>query len=199
MRRRFTRISSLFLAVRNWVKFEHTASYINQHIQFPSRNATTITSTHILKAPHLMLPVNNLSVPRPFSINSDQEASSVKEYEYLSVMQMVVFKRSKKLEKWGLMVTPAIVSDVLSRVRNDWETAFTFFLWAGKQPDYAHSVREYHSTISILGKFRKFDTASALINDMRAASSLTPHPFDKDQKIRSCARCRQGNQYFLCA
>ncbi|CAA2993819.1 Hypothetical predicted protein [Olea europaea subsp. europaea] len=32
----------------------------------------------------------------------------------------------------------------------------------------------YHSMISILEKFRKFDTASALINDMRAASLLTP-------------------------
>ncbi|XP_022855800.1 pentatricopeptide repeat-containing protein At5g15010, mitochondrial [Olea europaea var. sylvestris] len=202
MRRRFTRISALFPAIRNCVKFEHTSSYFNQHIQFPTRNATTFTSTHLLKPSRYMVPINNFSITRPFSTNSDQECSSDTEYEFErhadgeklgdfkgvtnldslddleTIMAILraggVQEKSKNLEKCGVMVTPAIVSNVLSRVRNDWETAFTFFLWAGKQPDYAHSIREYHSMISILGKFRKFDTASALINDMRAASLLTP-------------------------
>lgn len=53
-----------------------------------------------------------------------------------------------------------------------------FFLWAGKQPGYAHSVREYHSMIYILGKMRKFDTAWALIDEMRGGrtgpSIVTP-------------------------
>ncbi|XP_057805613.1 pentatricopeptide repeat-containing protein At5g15010, mitochondrial [Salvia miltiorrhiza] len=82
-------------------------------------------------------------------------------------------EKSAKLEGCGVNVTPGLVASVLSSVRNDWEAAFTFFLWAGKRPGYEHSRREYHSMIAILGKFRKFDTAWALIDDMRAASLVT--------------------------
>ncbi|RDX80467.1 Pentatricopeptide repeat-containing protein, mitochondrial, partial [Mucuna pruriens] len=73
----------------------------------------------------------------------------------------------QKLEHCSVVLSPELVVEVLSRTRNDWEVAFTFFLWAGKQPGYAHSVREYHSMISILGKLRKFDTAWTLIEEMR--------------------------------
>lgn len=76
-----------------------------------------------------------------------------------------------KLEHCGVRVTSGLVVEVLSRVRNDWEAAFTFFLWAGKQPGYAHSVREYHSMIAILGKMRKFDTAWSLIDQMRGGGN----------------------------
>ncbi|KAK9153762.1 hypothetical protein Sjap_001242 [Stephania japonica] len=76
-----------------------------------------------------------------------------------------------KLEQCGMVVTSELVVEVLSRVRNDWEAAFTFFAWAGKQPGYAHSVRVYHSMISILGKMRKFDTAWSLINEMRGVKN----------------------------
>ncbi|CAH9068274.1 unnamed protein product [Cuscuta europaea] len=85
---------------------------------------------------------------------------------------------NKQLEECHVKVVPELVSDVISRVRNDWELAFTFFLWAGKQPGYAHSVREFHSMIAILGKMRKFDTAWALIDEMRGGrngpSLVTP-------------------------
>lgn len=76
-----------------------------------------------------------------------------------------------KLEQCGIAPTSEMVVDVLSRVRNDWAAAFTFFLWAGKQEGYSHSVREYHSMISILGKMRKFDTAWALIDEMRGGKT----------------------------
>ncbi|XVF30916.1 hypothetical protein REPUB_Repub16aG0099700 [Reevesia pubescens] len=83
-----------------------------------------------------------------------------------------------KLEQCGVRVSSELVVEVLSRVRNDWEVAFTFFLWAGKQPDYSHSLREYHSMIAILGKMRKFDTAWMLIDEMRGGQAgpchLTP-------------------------
>lgn len=75
----------------------------------------------------------------------------------------------EKLEKCGVAVSSELVVEILSRFRNDWESAFTFFLWAGKQRP--HSVREYHAMISILGKMRKFDTAWALIDEMRTASA----------------------------
>ncbi|KAK6150939.1 hypothetical protein DH2020_015871 [Rehmannia glutinosa] len=84
-------------------------------------------------------------------------------------------EKSKQLEQSGVNLTPGLVANVLSGTRNDWETSFTFFLWAAKQPGYEHSLREYHSMIAILGKFRKFDTAWALINDMKAVSLVTPH------------------------
>lgn len=84
------------------------------------------------------------------------------------------YEMKKSLDQCEVTVSPELVSEVLSRVRYDWEAAFTFFLWAGKQPNYGHSLREYHSMISILGKMRKFDTAWALIDEMRASSLITP-------------------------
>ncbi|XP_010257744.1 PREDICTED: pentatricopeptide repeat-containing protein At5g15010, mitochondrial [Nelumbo nucifera] len=73
----------------------------------------------------------------------------------------------QKLQLCGINVSSELVIRVLSCIQNDWAAAFTFFLWAGKQPGYTHSVREYHAMISILGKMRKFDTAWALIDEMR--------------------------------
>ena len=84
----------------------------------------------------------------------------------------------QKLEHCSVALSQELVGEVLSKTRNDWEAAFTFFLWAGKQPGYTHSVREYHSMISILGKMRKFDTAWTLIEEMRGGrtgpSLITP-------------------------
>ncbi|KAJ0229577.1 Pentatricopeptide repeat-containing protein [Hirschfeldia incana] len=77
----------------------------------------------------------------------------------------------EKLEQCDVKPTNELVVEILSLSRNDWETAFTFFLWSGKQQGYLRSVREYHSMISILGKMRKFDTAWTLIDEMR---KLTP-------------------------
>lgn len=75
-----------------------------------------------------------------------------------------------KLEQCDVKPSNELVVEILSQARNDWETAFTFFLWAGKQQGYVRSVREYHSMISILGKMRKFDTAWTLIDEMRKFS-----------------------------
>ncbi|XP_031394250.1 pentatricopeptide repeat-containing protein At5g15010, mitochondrial isoform X2 [Punica granatum] len=88
-------------------------------------------------------------------------------------------EKKAALEHCIIAATSALVVEVLSRVRNDWEAAFTFFLWAGKQPGYTHCLREFHSMISILAKMRKFDTAWALIDEMRGRgdrpSMVTPH------------------------
>ncbi|EOA19532.1 hypothetical protein CARUB_v10002473mg [Capsella rubella] len=75
-----------------------------------------------------------------------------------------------KLEGCDVKPSNELVVEILSQARNDWEAAFTFFVWAGKQQGYVRSVREYHSMISILGKMRKFDTAWALIDEMRKFS-----------------------------
>ncbi|KMT02603.1 hypothetical protein BVRB_9g202890 [Beta vulgaris subsp. vulgaris] len=81
---------------------------------------------------------------------------------------------TNKLNQCGISLTSELVVEVLSKTRNDWEVAFMFFLWAGKQPEYKHSVREYHSMISILAKRRKFDTAWSLIDEMRKDGIMNP-------------------------
>lgn len=81
-----------------------------------------------------------------------------------------------ELELGGITASSELVVGVLSHFRSNWEAAFTFFLWAAKQPGYTHSVREYHSMISILGKMRKFDTAWALIDEMRMKGGLSSSP-----------------------
>lgn len=90
--------------------------------------------------------------------------------EYSSSTGGIVVVKDK-LEHCGIRVTSRLVAVVLSRVRNDWEAAYTFFLWAGKQTGYAHSVREYHCMIAILGKMRKYHTAWNLIDQMRGGKN----------------------------
>ncbi|KAG9459230.1 hypothetical protein H6P81_003738 [Aristolochia fimbriata] len=80
----------------------------------------------------------------------------------------------RKLDECDVPASPELVEEVLSRVRNDWSAAFTFFLWAQKQPGYAHSTREYHTMIVILGKTKKFDTAWSLIDEMRRVPAGSP-------------------------
>ncbi|ONH94151.1 hypothetical protein PRUPE_7G001100 [Prunus persica] len=93
----------------------------------------------------------------------------------LSLRKSLGSEMTRKLDECCIAASSELVVEVLSRVRNDWESAFAFFLWAGKQPGYAHSLREYHCMISIMGKMRKFDTAWGLIDEMRGLSLVTPH------------------------
>ncbi|KAH7654186.1 EAL domain-containing protein [Dioscorea alata] len=82
----------------------------------------------------------------------------------------------RRLENCGVVPVPELVAEVLSRLRNDWGPAFTFFLWAGNgnHHGYSHSVREYHSMIAILAKMRRFDTAWTLVGEMKRSSLVTP-------------------------
>ncbi|KAJ8771703.1 hypothetical protein K2173_026880 [Erythroxylum novogranatense] len=107
------------------------------------------------------------------SIKDDQFVQDVK--IIMNILRGLPVEVKNKIEQCGVKVTQVLVLEVLSRVRNNWEASFTFFLWAGRQPGYSHSIREYHSMISILGKMRKFDTAWSLIDEMRGAqTSVTP-------------------------
>ncbi|XP_008792525.1 pentatricopeptide repeat-containing protein At5g15010, mitochondrial [Phoenix dactylifera] len=76
----------------------------------------------------------------------------------------------KRLEQCSVRASQELVVEVLSSLRNDWGPAFTFFLWAGKQPGYAHSAREYNCMIAILGKMRRFDTAWTLVQEMKGGT-----------------------------
>ncbi|KAL3844853.1 hypothetical protein ACJIZ3_002256 [Penstemon smallii] len=199
MRRKLTGIPSLFLTFRHQI---YANKYIKRPIHFVSGHPTITTTANVTKAPLFTPPFSKFYASRPlilyasfsssigdFESDADDEvtgyrssqtdlgSSSCKDLKtIMDILQTGgVHEKSKNLEQCTVNVTPALVSEVLSRTRNDWETAFTFFLWAGKQPSHEHSVRDYHSMIAILGKFRKFDTAWTLIDDMRAASLVTKH------------------------
>lgn len=111
------------------------------------------------------------------SLRSIGSKGNLPEFEH-SASEMPVISGAdvtNKLNQCGVTVTSELVVEVLSRTRNDWEVAFTFFLWAGKHTGYAPIVREYHSMISILAKRRKFDTAWSLIDEMRQRGIVNPN------------------------
>ncbi|KMT02602.1 hypothetical protein BVRB_9g202880 [Beta vulgaris subsp. vulgaris] len=81
---------------------------------------------------------------------------------------------TNKLNQCGILLTSELVVEVLSKTRNDLEVAFMFFLWSRKQLEYKHSLREYHTMISILAKRRKFDTAWSLIGEMIKHGIMNP-------------------------
>ncbi|KAG0450886.1 hypothetical protein HPP92_026453 [Vanilla planifolia] len=126
------------------------------------------------------------SLPKAFSSNPPSDLSSEKDDALLRDVEFVMAclrdlgsngaEAKSRLEQCRVLASPELVAEVLSRLRNDWSSAFTFFLWAGKQPGYAHSVREYHSMISILGKMRRFDTAWSLLGEMRGGTPARPGP-----------------------
>ncbi|PWA45923.1 Pentatricopeptide repeat-containing protein [Artemisia annua] len=74
--------------------------------------------------------------------------------------------KRNNLYKCNVAVTAELVSEVLARVRNDWEVAFMFFKWAGEQRGYAHSLRQYNCMIAILGKMGQFEKCWSLIDEM---------------------------------
>lgn len=205
MRRNLRCISSLFPALRFSIHVDHTSQYIKHYRRYLSRYHSITTNSGALKSPPTDFSITSRpAVYASFtsSVDGREDAHSDGEHgsesdgddevagyansgdpgssrDLEAIMDILrtpgAHEKSKKLERCGVKVTPGLVATALSGTRNDWETAFTFFLWAAKQPAYKHSVREYHSMIAILGKFRKFDTAWGLIDDMRALSLVTPH------------------------
>ncbi|KAL3619027.1 hypothetical protein CASFOL_037255 [Castilleja foliolosa] len=191
MRRNLRGIPSLLIGLR------HNITHFNTTLQHPLRLLSISPNPSNLNSPHSSIPRHAIYAPftttsiggheEPYSdpdhesdIDSDEEVNPYQtavDPDFKTIMDILRTPGAhEKLDQSGANPTPGLVTNVLSATRNDWETAFTFFLWAGKQPGYSHSRREYHSMISVLGKFRKFDTAWALIdNDMRSSSLVAPH------------------------
>ncbi|PKU63663.1 pentatricopeptide repeat-containing protein At5g15010, mitochondrial-like [Dendrobium catenatum] len=179
-----------------WAALPHLSSSAHpQSHQTPrlqNLNPTTSISIHFYNP--IIPPIKNpifAIIPKSFSSNptpdnafNQDDAETVKEGHLFWHVDTVMdclrhlgsnsAEAKRRLEQCGVLVSPELVAEVLSRLRNDWSAAFTFFLWAGKQPGYTHSVREYHSMISILGKMRRFDTAWSLVNEMRGATHGGP-------------------------
>lgn len=102
-----------------------------------------------------------------FVRNVDSILSTLKAVEGLSPEARLA------LEKSGVVVSSDLVVEVLARVRNDWKSAFTVFLWAGSQQGYKHDLRVYHSMIAILGKLKQFNLAWGLIREMKDRGMVT--------------------------
>lgn len=186
MRRRIlSGIPSLFLALRGNIQLHRITPYLK-----PDRPLHFLSRYPIVSRPAISASFTS-SIDKHGECRTDSEHESESDGEvaasiatdpgfsrdFDAIVEILrtpgALEKSKKLQECKVNMTQGLVANVLSWVRNDWETAFTFFLWAGKQPGYEHSIREYHSMIAILGKFRKFDTAWAMIDDMRAASLVT--------------------------
>ncbi|KAF2306846.1 hypothetical protein GH714_021976 [Hevea brasiliensis] len=73
-----------------------------------------------------------------------------------------------KIEQCGVKVSQELVLEVLSRVRNDWEAAFTFFLWLVSSQVMSMLlnlmwVEEFQSLLSALCRYKNVQDAEHLI------------------------------------
>ncbi|KAG6624395.1 hypothetical protein CIPAW_16G024200 [Carya illinoinensis] len=81
------------------------------------------------------------------------------------------------LNQSGIKVSPDIVEDVLKRFENAGMLAYRFFEWAGKQQNYVHSVRAYHTMINSLAKIRQYQIMWDLVNTMKNMGMLNVETF----------------------
>ncbi|XP_055834573.1 pentatricopeptide repeat-containing protein At1g77360, mitochondrial isoform X2 [Solanum dulcamara] len=82
-----------------------------------------------------------------------------------------------ELDQSGIRVSPEMVEDVLKRFDNAGMLAHRFFEWAGKQHNYEHSTRAYHSMIGSLAKIRQYQMMWDLVNVMKTKGMLNIETF----------------------
>ncbi|GAB4851877.1 hypothetical protein Ancab_031276 [Ancistrocladus abbreviatus] len=81
------------------------------------------------------------------------------------------------LDQGGFNISPDIVENVLKRFENAGMLAYRFFEWAGKQRNYMHTVRAYHTMIESLAKIRQYQIMWDLVNTMRKKGMLNIETF----------------------
>ena len=81
------------------------------------------------------------------------------------------------LSESGIRVSPIVVENVLKRFENAGILAYQFFEWAGKQRNYTHSIRAYHTMIESLAKIRQYQIMWDLVNKMRSLKILNVETF----------------------
>ncbi|KAI5677457.1 hypothetical protein M9H77_08407 [Catharanthus roseus] len=81
------------------------------------------------------------------------------------------------LEQNGIRVSPEVVDEVLKRFENAGMLAYRFFEWAGRQRNYEHSIRTYHTMIESLAKIRQYEMMWDLVNAMRSKRILNIETF----------------------
>lgn len=93
------------------------------------------------------------------------------------MMSCPVLALDTALNEGGIRVSPDVVDDVLKKFENAGMLAYRFFEWAGKQRNYVHSIRSYHTMIESLAKIRQYQIMWDLVNDMRNKSMLNVETF----------------------
>ncbi|KAM7253326.1 hypothetical protein ACFE04_025944 [Oxalis oulophora] len=81
------------------------------------------------------------------------------------------------LTQSGIRILPEIVEDVLKKFENAGMLAYRFFDWAGKQQNYTHSIRAYHTMIESSAKIRQYQIMWDLVNAMRSKKLLNIETF----------------------
>ncbi|KAK4801782.1 hypothetical protein SAY86_022269 [Trapa natans] len=81
------------------------------------------------------------------------------------------------LDQGGIRASVEVVEDILKRFANAGMVAYRFFEWAGKQRNYSHSVRAYHSMIESLARIRQYQIMWDLVNAMRKEGILNIETF----------------------
>ncbi|KAK4278581.1 hypothetical protein QN277_016410 [Acacia crassicarpa] len=81
------------------------------------------------------------------------------------------------LNQTGIRVSPDIVENVVKRFENAGMVAYRFFEWAGKQQNYSHSIRAYHTMIESLAKIRQYRIMWDLVNAMKKKEMLNVETF----------------------
>lgn len=81
------------------------------------------------------------------------------------------------LDQSGIRVSADVVEEVLKRFENAGMVTYRFFEWAGRQRNYEHSIRAYHTMIESLAKIRQYKIAWDLVNSMRSKKMLNIETF----------------------
>lgn len=81
------------------------------------------------------------------------------------------------LDESGIWMTPDLAEEVLERFENAGMLAYRFFEWAGKQRNYSHSIKAYHTMIGSLAKIRQYQIMWELVNAMRSEGILNIETF----------------------
>ncbi|KAI9073614.1 hypothetical protein K1719_044426 [Acacia pycnantha] len=104
------------------------------------------------------------------------------------------------LNQTGIRVSPYIVENVLKRFENAGMLAYRFFEWAGKQQNYSHSVRAYHTVIESLAKIRQYQIMWDLVNAMKKKEMLNVETFcimmRKYARVQKSKNVRKAQEIF---
>ncbi|KAJ4843229.1 hypothetical protein Tsubulata_008733 [Turnera subulata] len=80
----------------------------------------------------------------------------------------------KDLDQLGLELTTDLVVDILSRLHFEEKIAFRFFMWAGRQENYAHEPCAYNEMIEILSstkyKVKQFRIVCDMLDYMKRSN-----------------------------
>ncbi|XP_072989818.1 uncharacterized protein [Typha latifolia] len=84
---------------------------------------------------------------------------------------------TSSLDEAGIVVSPALVAEVLKKLSNAGMLALTFFRWAERQKGFTYTTESFHNLIEALGKIKQFRLIWSLVEPMRQRGLLTKETF----------------------